>query len=121
MKSRGIYILANDVVYDKLIALLNSIEANVSTNLPVCIIPYDDRLEKVKRLLDTQLNATLFDNWESIQRWEDFADAVWSGHSRANQSPIFRPSWYKGGASHFCNEYKYLDKKSAIKGRIEKK
>jgi TRAP-type mannitol/chloroaromatic compound transport system substrate-binding protein len=24
------------------------------------------------------------------------------------------------GASHFCNEYKYLDKQGAIKGRIEK-
>jgi hypothetical protein len=35
----GIYTLANDVVYDQLVALLNSIEANVSPNIPVCIIP----------------------------------------------------------------------------------
>jgi hypothetical protein len=96
MKSCGIYTLANDVVYDQLIALLNSIKVNVGTDLPICIIPYDDRLEKVKRLLDNEPNVTLFDNWKSIQRWEDFADVVWSAHSRANQSRIFRPNWYKG-------------------------
>lgn len=96
MKPQGIYILANDVVYDQLIALLNSIEANVSTELPICIIPYDDRLEKVKRLLDSKINVTLFENRESIQRWEDFAHEVWAAHPRANQSKNSRPNWYKG-------------------------
>ena len=48
MVSQGIYTLANDVVYDQLIALLNSIEIHVSSSLPICIIPYDDRLDKVK-------------------------------------------------------------------------
>ena len=34
MVSQGIYTLANDVVYDRLIALLNSIEIHVSSYFP---------------------------------------------------------------------------------------
>ena len=43
--SEGIYILANDYVYDHLIALLNSIEANAAKEIPICIIPYDDNIK----------------------------------------------------------------------------
>jgi hypothetical protein len=96
MPSRGIYTLANDVVYDQLVALLNSIESNVSSDLPICIIPYDDRLDKVKQELKNRPNVTLFENQESIERWENFADEVWSAHSRANDPKMTRPRWYKG-------------------------
>lgn len=96
MTSQGIYTLANDVVYDQLIALLNSIEANVSAELPICIIPYDDRLEKVRSEIKNRSNVTLFDNQESIQRWEEFADKVWSAHPRDKESKVSRPKWYKG-------------------------
>lgn len=96
MPSQGIYILANDVVYDQLIALLNSIESNVSSELPVWIIPYDNRLEKVKIEVETRANVSLFNNQESIQRWDDFADQVWSVHPRAKQDKSSRPRWYKG-------------------------
>ncbi|MEQ8973540.1 MAG: hypothetical protein RIE73_24505 [Coleofasciculus sp. C1-SOL-03] len=48
MSSFGIYTLANDAVYHQLVALLNSIEVNVSPDIPVCVIPYDERLERVK-------------------------------------------------------------------------
>ncbi|MCX7596530.1 MAG: methionine synthase, partial [Fischerella sp.] len=34
MKPFGIYTLANDPVYDQLVALLNSIERNVSAEIP---------------------------------------------------------------------------------------
>jgi hypothetical protein len=46
--TNGIYILANDVVFDHLVALLNSLEVNGAKNIPVCIIPYDNRLKKVQ-------------------------------------------------------------------------
>jgi hypothetical protein len=49
MESFGIYTLANDAVYDQLVALLNSIEVNVSPDIPVCIIPYDERLDLVQK------------------------------------------------------------------------
>jgi hypothetical protein len=96
MSSRGIYTLANDVVCDQLIALLNSIETNVDRDLPVCIIPYDDRLEKVRQELKNRPNVTIFEDRESIQRWEDFAREVWTAHSRASDSKMSRPKWFNG-------------------------
>ncbi|MFO7029254.1 hypothetical protein B9T07_04150 [Limnospira fusiformis CCALA 023] len=42
----GICTLANDKVYDQLVALLNSIEANQGADMPVCIYPYNDNIER---------------------------------------------------------------------------
>ena len=95
MSSWGVYTLANDVVYDQLVALLNSIEKNVGSEIPVCIIPYDNRLEKVKREIASR-NVTLFDNQDAIERWEDFAHQVWAAHPRASDARTNRPRWYKG-------------------------
>jgi hypothetical protein len=106
MESHGIYTLANDVVSDQLVALLNSIEANVSPEIPVCIIPYDDRLDRVQQELDSRSQVTLFDNWEAIQRWEDFAHQIWAAHPRANQTRLSRPSWYK---SHIQRKFAAFD------------
>jgi hypothetical protein len=106
MPSQGIYTLANDVVYDQLLALLNSIEANVSSELPICIIPYDDRIEKVKQALKNRPNVTLFDNRDSIQRWENFAREVWDAHPRANESKMTRPKWYN---SHVQRKFAAFD------------
>ncbi len=82
----GIYILANDVVFDQLVALLNSIEANISAEIPICIIPYNDRLEKVRSEIATRSQVSLFENAESIQRWETFATEVWKSHDRAQKA-----------------------------------
>jgi len=96
MSDRGIYTLANDVVYDQLVALLNSIEVNISPDIPVCIIPYDDRLEKVKGEIESRDNVTLFDNWSAIHRWDDFVNRLWEAHPQAQASKLERPAWYKG-------------------------
>ncbi|MEQ8999269.1 MAG: methionine synthase [Coleofasciculus sp. B1-GNL1-01] len=101
MSSFGIYTLANDAVYDQLVALLNSIEVNVSPDIPVCVIPYDERLERVKPEVDSRANVTLFDNRESIQRWEDFATQVWAAHPAAKKKAITRPPWGKGHHRRF--------------------
>ena len=93
MKDFGIYILANDVVYDLLIALLNSIEVNVGTEIPICIVPYDDRLKLVKSEMLARQNITLFTNEISIKRWDDFAIEVWNNHPVAktkNRPPTYR-------------------------------
>ncbi|MER3434208.1 MAG: sugar transferase [Leptolyngbya sp. ERB_1_1] len=83
---KGIYILANDVVFDQLVALLNSIETNISPEIPICIIPYNDRLEKVRSEIATRPQVSLFENTESIQRWEAFATQVWKSHDRAQKA-----------------------------------
>lgn len=95
MEFFGVYTLANDVVYDQLIALLNSIEMNVSPDIPICIIPYDERLNRVKQEVNSRKNVTLFDDWEVIQRWEEFAHQVWAAHPREMQNKTSRPGWYK--------------------------
>jgi len=74
---KGIYILANDVVYDQLIALLNSIEVNYSKVIPICIIPYDNNLEKTKSEIKKRKNAFIFDNKDIIKKWETFAKEIW--------------------------------------------
>ncbi|KAM3114522.1 Npun_R2821/Npun_R2822 family protein [Phormidesmis sp. 146-33] len=96
MRSRGIYTLANDGVYDQLVALLNSIEVNVGSDIPVCVIPFDDRLDRVKQAIRTRPNVTLFDNQESLDRWEEFARQFAQAHPEANRTQQSHPRWYKG-------------------------
>ncbi|HLO84157.1 MAG TPA: hypothetical protein VK203_03960 [Nostocaceae cyanobacterium] len=79
----GIYTLANDVVYDQLIALLNSIEANAGREIPVCVIPYNDNITKIKAEIATRKNVTLFADTDSIKRWEEFGTRIWKSHTRA--------------------------------------
>ncbi len=81
----GIYILANDFVYNQLVALLNSIEANVGAEIPVCIIPYDDRLEKVREEVNCRPQVSLFEDKGAIARWETFATRAWKAHDRAQK------------------------------------
>lgn len=96
MVSQGIYTLANDVVYDQLVALLNSIEVNVSSEIPICVIPFDNRLERVRLEISQRSNVTLFDSYDAIQRWETFAQEVWAAHPDAQKKNLSRPPWGKG-------------------------
>ncbi|AFZ23239.1 hypothetical protein Cylst_0914 [Cylindrospermum stagnale PCC 7417] len=95
MESFGIYTLANDVVYDQLVALLNSIEVNVSPDIPICIIPYDERLDRVKQEINSRKNVTLYENRESIQRWDNFAEQVWAAHPAAKQMTTSYNAWFQ--------------------------
>ncbi|MBF2063328.1 MAG: sugar transferase [Calothrix sp. C42_A2020_038] len=78
----GIYILANDVVYDQLIALLNSIEVNAGA-YPICILPYDDKLERVKAEIKNRSNVEIFADVSVIGLWENFVFNVWQAHPNA--------------------------------------
>ncbi|MGK7892780.1 MAG: Npun_R2821/Npun_R2822 family protein [Xenococcus sp. (in: cyanobacteria)] len=83
---QGIYVLANDSVYDQLVALLNSIEVNAGGEYPICIIPYDQHLEKVRQETVNRNNVTIFDDLEICQFWENFALDVWQSHPRAGKT-----------------------------------
>jgi hypothetical protein len=89
----GIYTLANDVVYDQLVALLNSIEVNAGREIPVCVIPYDQRLDKVRAEIARRDHVTLFEKYDSIAYWDDFATQVWKNYPRA------QINWRKRGLS----------------------
>jgi len=69
---QGICTLGNDVVYDQLLALLNSIDAILGPETPVCVFPFDDRLERVKAEVEHRPNVFIYDDLESIQRWDNF-------------------------------------------------
>ncbi|MBE9221674.1 sugar transferase [Cyanobacterium stanieri LEGE 03274] len=92
---KGIYTLANDVVFDQLIALLNSIEINYGKNIPVCVIPYDDRTLKVKKEIEKRDNVELFDNKSILDEWKDFAIKVWKSN------PLATKTWEKKGIFDF--------------------
>ncbi|GAP95716.1 Npun_R2821/Npun_R2822 family protein [Leptolyngbya sp. NIES-2104] len=95
MSSRGIYTLANDAVYDQFIGLINSIEANVSPEIPIYVIPYNQHCDRVKREIDTRKNVIFYENKESIDRWDAFTEEVWAAHPITKQASFKRPKWYK--------------------------
>ena len=96
MTAFGIYTLANDIVLDQLVALLNSIEANIGSDIPVCVIPFDNRLNKVKQEIGSRENVTLFEDTSSIERWENFARQFASLHPEAQRTHQLHPRWYAG-------------------------
>jgi hypothetical protein len=98
----GVYTLANDVVYDQVIALINSIRANVSPDVPICIIPFDNRLHRVKEAADALANVTLFDNQVALDRWDNFLKTVWAAHPQATQKFPGKPYWGLGHNRKFA-------------------
>lgn len=98
---KGIYTLANDTVYDQLVALLNSIDKNVNNNISICVIPYDEKLNLIKAEISKRPNIFLFDDNDSIKRWETFSKEVWESHPAAKKK---KKSWLYAGHTirKFC-------------------
>ncbi|MGK7927202.1 MAG: Npun_R2821/Npun_R2822 family protein [Spirulina sp.] len=81
----GICTLGNDRVFDQIIALLNSIEAILGADFPVCIYPYDEKTEKLATAIAKRPNVWIYDDRHVIEQWENFAKAVWDTHPTAFQ------------------------------------
>ena len=81
----GICTLANDVVYEQVIALINSIEAIAGKDLPICIYPYDERVAKLTDAIKERPNVQLYSDRASIASWDKFARDVWQAHPTAHQ------------------------------------
>ena len=81
--ANGVYILANDVVFDQLIALINSLEKNVGTDLPICVVPYDDNTERSRQATQRYPQVSWFDDQEILSKWETFATKIWQAHPTA--------------------------------------
>lgn len=81
----GICTLANDKVYDQLVALLNSIEVNQGPEMPVCIYPYDDNTERIATEIAKRPNVQLYSDRQSMEKWDKFYRDVWDAHPTANQ------------------------------------
>jgi len=72
----GICTIANDTVYDQLIALLNSIEVILGSNTPVCIYPFDEHIEQIKAEIAKRPNVFMYEDIASIERWDKFMQAA---------------------------------------------
>lgn len=66
--SRGVYILANNRVFDLVVAFLNSFRAT-NPELPLCLIPFDDHTEKIARLAD-RYHFSIFDDRDLLQSYD---------------------------------------------------
>ncbi|NES87238.1 MAG: sugar transferase [Moorea sp. SIO2B7] len=91
----GICTLGNDRVYDQVIALINSIEAILGQNTPICVYPYDENIEKIAAEMSKRPNVQLYDDRDSIQRWDSFARAAWDTH------PTARQRWSQAGSKGY--------------------
>jgi len=91
----GICTLANDRVFDQLVALLNSIEAIAGSKMPICVYPYDDNTERIAREIDRRPNVQLYRDRESMERWDRFARAAWDNH------PTARQRWQQVGSTGY--------------------
>jgi len=68
----GICTLANDYVFDQLVALLNSIDVVLGSQIPVCIYPFDDQTERISVEIAQRPNVFIYDHQASIDRWDQF-------------------------------------------------
>ncbi len=91
----GICTLANDYVYDQVIALINSIEAIASKDFPVCIYPYDDNTEKLEAEVNRRSNVELYRDRDSMAKWDNFARDGWDTH------PTARQIWQRAGSDGY--------------------
>jgi hypothetical protein len=105
----GICTLANDYVFDQLVALLNSIDAILGRDIPVCIYPFDDQLQQITDEISKRPNVFIYDDQESINSWDQFMLAA--APERLNRSK-FR---LYGAHRRFCafdgpfDKFIYLD------------
>jgi hypothetical protein len=91
----GICTLANDYVYDQVIALINSIEAIAGKDFPVCIYPYDDNTKRLEAEIKKRSNVELYSDRDSMDKWDEFARNAWDTHLGARQI------WQKAGSDDY--------------------
>lgn len=112
MMKKGIYTLANDVVFHQIIALLNSIEIH-GNNMPVCIIPYDDRMDRLSREIAQRgnPNVSIFSNLDIIDAWDRFSCAAWDSHAQTEKGKYHRFGTHRRycGFSGDFDRFIYMD------------
>lgn len=127
----GIYTLANDVVYDQLVALLNSIEVNAAPDTPVCVIAYNEQMDKVREEVKSRKNVEILDDPALFERWEDFSYRVWQTHPtalKAWQEEGVKTKFYRVGENHrYCafdpvspfDKFIYLDADTLVMNSLD--
>ncbi|BAY28788.1 hypothetical protein NIES2107_06200 [Nostoc carneum NIES-2107] len=105
----GICTLANDYVFDQLVALLNSIDAILGSQTPVCIYPFDDQTQRIADEITKRPNVFIYNNQESINYWDQFMVSAAPERLNRSQSRLY------GAHRRFCafdgpfDKFIYLD------------
>ena len=124
----GICTLANDRVYDQLVALLNSIEAILGPEMPVCIYPYDDNTAQISTEIAQRQNVSLYNDQDSIQQWDQFVRDVWDAHPTAHEHwrQIGSELYHRVGTHRrYCafdgpfDRFVYMDADTLLMGAVE--
>ncbi|ARV61657.1 sugar transferase [Nostocales cyanobacterium HT-58-2] len=124
----GICTLANDQVYDQLVALLNSIEAIYGQEMPVCVYPYDNNTTQIAMEISRRPNVQLYDNQDSIQQWDEFVRNIWDAHPTAQEhwQQIGRDRYHRVGTHRrYCafdapfDRFVYMDADTLLMSSLE--
>lgn len=124
----GICTLANDQVYNQLVALLNSIESMMGADMPVCVYPYDDKIDRIAAEIARRPNVQLYNDQDSIQCWDQFAKQVWDAHPTARlRWRISDPACYYRVGTHrrFCafdgpfDRFLYIDADALLMNSVK--
>lgn len=114
----GICTLGNDIVFDQLVALLNSIEVFLGSEIPVCIYPFDEQTQRISQEIAKRPNVFLYDNQENIQRWDQFM-------LQASPASMTRKYRIYGGHRRFCafdepfDRFIYLDADTLVMNSLD--
>jgi hypothetical protein len=115
----GICTLGNDYVYDQLVALLNSIDAVLGSDIPVCIYPFDEQIQRIQAEISQRPNVFIYDNQESINRWDEFMLTASSASLNREKYRIY------GGHRRFCafdgpfDKFIYLDADTLVMSSLD--
>ncbi len=103
----GVYFLANDVVYDWTIALLNSFRT-FNPDLPLYLIPFNNECDRVVSLKDTY-NFEVYTD-DSFSRLEAIGEAFELGYTKTG------PYWFRRYAAFWgpVEQFMYLDTRQVI-------
>lgn len=115
----GICTLGNDYVYDQLLALLNSIDAILGPETPVCVYPFDDRIERIADEIAKRPNVFIYDDRESIRRWDQFMLEASPASMNKRKYRIY------GGHRRFCafdgpfDKFVYMDADTLVMNSLD--
>ncbi|MEH1788330.1 Npun_R2821/Npun_R2822 family protein [Nostoc sp.] len=115
----GICTLGNDYVFDQLVALLNSIDVILGSEIPVCIYPFDDQTQRIAAEIAKRPNVFLYDNQESINRWDQFMLEASPASMNKKKYRIY------GGHRRFCafdgpfDRFVYLDADTLVMNSLD--
>jgi hypothetical protein len=111
-RRRGLYILGNDVVLEFLVALFRSLR-HFSPDIPARLIPYDNRLEKLRPWLQ-RYDITLHDD-PDFTFYDRLGDELWDvthlGHHMFRKFAAFSGPF---------DDFLYLDADIAVLAPVEK-